>query len=48
MTDKYEERFVRQSDTWTGPKLIAFGVVVLGIALGIIVTAATWIPRIAG
>lgn len=46
--DKYEERFLKQSETWTGPKLIAFAVLVLGIALTIIVTAATWVPRIAG
>jgi hypothetical protein len=45
--DKYEERFARQSDTWTGPKLIVLGIVVLGVALAIILTAATWVPRLA-
>ncbi|QQR88977.1 MAG: hypothetical protein IPJ88_12215 [Myxococcales bacterium] len=46
--DKYEQRFSRQSQFWTGPKLIALAVLVLGAALSVIVYAATVIPQIAG
>jgi hypothetical protein len=34
----------KQDEFWTGPKLVLFGLVVLGVALAVIYKLANWLP----